>query len=248
MRHHNRFSINQQNARPNSVINRDSSNQHIFKRKVIPGEKTIAETISSSMTSSNPFFNESVLPTSNVAIFGDSLVNFNRKTKYNTNCSLNNGSARFKYFPGATSKDLLHYVDATLQDNLFKVAVIYIGIIDTVNNKNSLNTDHMLENIKNIARKYKRYGIQKVLILGLLTTNRLAQDVIEEVDKLIKIMCNIEGYCYVNNNITRANLFKDSLHLLDTGKQILADNFAFNVNRNFLMSRTFHPNVQLTAV
>ena len=169
MRHHNRFSINQQNARPNSCINRDSSNQHIFKSKVIPGEKTFAETMSSSMTSSNPTFNESILPTSNVVIFGDSLVNFNRKTKYNINRSLNNESARFKYFPGATSKDLLHYVDTTLQDNLFEVAVIHIGINDIVNNKNYLNTDHMLENIKNIARKCKRYGIQKVLISGLLT-------------------------------------------------------------------------------
>ena len=81
MRHHNRFSINQLNARPNSVINRGSSNQHKFNRKVIPGEKTFAETMSSSMTSSNPTFNESILPTSNVVIFGDSLVNFNRKTK-----------------------------------------------------------------------------------------------------------------------------------------------------------------------
>ena len=200
------------------------------------------------MTSSNPTFNESILSTSNVVIFEVSLVNFNRKGKYNINRSLNNGSARFKYFPGATSKDLLHYVDTTLQDNLFEVALIHIGINDIVNNKKFLNTDHMLENIKNIARKCKKYGIQKVLIFGL-TTNRLAQDVIEEVNKLIKNMCNIEGYCYVNNdNITRANLFKDGLHLLDTGKQILADNFVFNVNRNFLMSRTFHPNVHLTAV
>ena len=77
MRHHHRFSINQQNTRPNSVINRDSSNQHIFNRKVIPGEKTFAEIMSSSMTSSNPTFNESILPTNNAEIFGDSLVNFN---------------------------------------------------------------------------------------------------------------------------------------------------------------------------
>ena len=143
MWHHNRFSINKQNTKPNSVINRDFSNQHIFKRKVIPGEKSFAETMSSSMTSSNPTFNESILPTSNVVIFGDSLVNFNRKTKYNIHRSLNNGSARFKYFPGATSKDLLHYVDTTLQDNLFEVAVIHIGINDIVNNKNYLNKDHM---------------------------------------------------------------------------------------------------------
>ena len=60
----------------------------------------------------------------------------------------------------------------------------------------------------------ERYGIQKVLISGLLTTNRLAQDFIENVNKLIKNMCNIEGYCYKNNGaITRANLFKDGLHL-----------------------------------
>ena len=112
-----------------------------------------------------------------------------------------------------------------------------------------MNTDHILQNIKNIAQKCKRSGIQKVLISWLLTANRLAQDLIEEVNKLIKNMCNIEGYCCVNNdNITRANLFKDGLHLLDTGKQILADNFVFNVNRNFLMSRKFHPNVHLTAV
>ena len=184
MWHHNRFSINKQNTKPNSVINRDFSNQHIFKRKVIPGEKSFAETMSSSMTSSNPTFNESILPTSNVVIFGDSLVNFNRKTKYNINRSLNNGSAGFKYFSGATSKDLLHYVDTPLQDNLFEVAVIHIGFNDIANNKNSLNTDHILENIKNIARKCKRYGIQKVLISRLLTTNRLAQDVIEEVNKI----------------------------------------------------------------
>ena len=170
-------------------------------------------------------------------------------SKYLFQLGFDNGSARFNYFPGATSKDLLHYVDATLQDNLFDEAVIHIGINDIVNNKNSLNTGHMLQNIKNIALKCKRYGIQKVLISGLLTTNRLAQDVIEEVNKLIKNMCNIEGYCYVNNdNITRANLFKDGLHLLDTGKQILADNFVFNVNRKFLISRTFHPNVLLITV
>ena len=42
MRHHNRFSINQQNSGLNSVINRDSSNHHILNRKVIPGEKNVS--------------------------------------------------------------------------------------------------------------------------------------------------------------------------------------------------------------
>ena len=77
---------------------------------------------------------------------------------------------------------------------------------------------------------------------GVINTNRLAQDFIEEVNKLIENMCYIEGYMYENNdNITRVNLFKDDLHFLDAGKQFLADNFVFNVNRNLLMSGTFHP-------
>ena len=51
---HNRFRINQQNARPISVINRDPSNQNLFNRNVIPGEKMYAETMPSSITLSNP--------------------------------------------------------------------------------------------------------------------------------------------------------------------------------------------------
>ena len=176
MRDQNRFSINQQNARPNSVLNRDSSNQHIFNRKVVPREKRFTETLSSSMASSNPTFDELILSASKVVIFGNSLVNYNRKTKYNINRSLNNGSARFKYFPGGTFQDLLHYVDTTLQDNLFEVAVIHIGINDFVNNKNSFNTDHMLENVKNFRRKFKMYDIRTVLISGLLITNCLEQE------------------------------------------------------------------------
>ena len=45
--------------------------------------------MSSSMTSSNPTFNKLILPTSNVLIFGDSLVNFDRKIKHSINRSLN---------------------------------------------------------------------------------------------------------------------------------------------------------------
>ena len=96
MWHHNRFSINQQNARPNSVINRDSSNQHIFNSKVVPRGKTFEGPFSSSMASSSQTFNELILPVSKVVIFGDSLVNYNRKNKYNINRSLNNGGTRSK--------------------------------------------------------------------------------------------------------------------------------------------------------
>ena len=42
-----------------------------------------------------------------VVIFGVSIVNFNKLFKYKINTALPGGRARFRHFPGATSKDLL---------------------------------------------------------------------------------------------------------------------------------------------
>ena len=44
--------------------------------------------------------------------------------------TLGPGQARFKHFPGASSKDLLHYIDATLEEQNFEAAIIHIGIND----------------------------------------------------------------------------------------------------------------------
>ena len=82
----------------------------------------------------------------------------------------------------------------------------------------------------------------------MLQTTRVTEDVIGKVNELVKDICKVERCFYVSNDkITHANLFKDGLHLLDNGKQTLANNFLFNVNRNFLTRRTFHPNVHLTV-
>ena len=44
----------------------------------------------------------------NVAIFGDSIVNFNGQIEYNINKGLQSGRARFNYFLSATSKPSWH--------------------------------------------------------------------------------------------------------------------------------------------
>ena len=60
--------------------------------------------------------------------------------KYNINRALTNGRARFKYFRGATSKELLHYIDATLKHEInFEVAVIHVGVNDQMNSNESVD-------------------------------------------------------------------------------------------------------------
>ena len=102
----------------------------------IPGNKSYAQA---------PVPSNSARTSKNIVIFGDSIVNFSTKLTYNINGALTNGRARFKYFPGATSTKLLHYIDATLEESNSEVAVIHVGVNDLLNSNYSV--DKLLENI-----------------------------------------------------------------------------------------------------
>ena len=115
------------NIRPSPVVNNNPENQDLFIRN-IPGNKSYAQATVPSNSAR----------TSNKVIFRDSIVNVSTKFKYNINGALSNERARFKYFPGATSKELMHYFDATLKGSDFQVAVIHVGINDLMNNNKSL--------------------------------------------------------------------------------------------------------------
>ena len=84
--------------------------------------------------SGNKSYSQATVPSNrartsnNVVIFGDSIVNFSNKLTGNINRTLSNGRTRFKYFLGATSKELLHYIDTTLEESNFQVAVIHVGV------------------------------------------------------------------------------------------------------------------------
>ena len=82
--------------------------------------------------------------------------------KYNINRALTKGRARFKYSPGATSKELLHYIDATLKESNFEVAVIPVGVKDLMKSNDSV--DKLLKNIYSMAEKCKSSGVKKIVI------------------------------------------------------------------------------------
>ena len=165
----------------------------------------------------------------NVAIFGDIIVTFSTKLKYNINRALTNGRARFKYFPGATSKELLHYIDATLEESNFEVAVIHVGVNDLMNSNDSV--DKLLKDIYSMGEKCKSSGVKKVFISGIVKNDRINDFIIQEVNRKIHDDCQKEIHSFIiNDGIGSNDIFKDGLRLLDSGKQSLADNFIFNIN------------------
>ena len=74
----------------------------------------------------------------------------------------------------------------------------------------------------------------------MLQTTRITEDVIRKVNELIKDICKVERF-FMFLMITHANLFKDGLHLLDNGKQILTNSFVLDVNRNFFNASHISP-------
>ena len=65
--------------------------------------------------------------TNNIAILRYSIISFNRGIKFKFNKTLRSGRARFKHFLGASSKDLLQYIDPTLEEQNFEVTLIHTG-------------------------------------------------------------------------------------------------------------------------
>ena len=70
------------------------------------------------------------------------------------NLYINNGNAQICNFPGATSKQLRHYMEVNLDNNIDSV-LIHVGI------KNMLNSDsnisRLLVNIKDIVNKRRNF-------------------------------------------------------------------------------------------
>ena len=122
----------------------------------------------------------------NAVVLGYSIVNFSTKLKYNINRALTNGRARFKYFPGATSKELLHYIDATLE-----VTVIHVRVNDLLNSNNSV--DKLLKNIYSIAEKCKSSGVKNVFISAMVKNNRNNNSIIQEINRKIYDDCQKEN-------------------------------------------------------
>ena len=58
---------------------------------------------------------------------------------------------------------------------------------------------------------------------------------------MISNFCNTNGLYYIDNRSIRADgLYKDSLHLLDKGKIILAENSITSLNQKFLTTHIHH--------
>ena len=96
-----------------------------------------------------------------------------------------------------------------------------------------------MSNIHKIIEKCKRVGAWNIFASGLVYTTRVSLSVLERVLILISNYCRENACFYTDNrNIREFCLCKDGLHLLESGKKILASIFTVNLNKFFRETHT----------
>ena len=67
-------------------------------------------------------------------------------------------------FPGASSNEILHYIDVHLKEKLIDTVIIHVGVNDLVNGNSQLKVNQLVENIKKITEKCVSFGVKKICI------------------------------------------------------------------------------------
>ena len=179
----------------------------------------------------------------NIIIFSESKANFDRYTKAKINNSNQSGRERFQNFPGATSGELLHYMDPTLAEGNYDTAIVHVGINDIINDDGSTKVENLVLNLENIAIKLKKYGIKNVCLSSLVFKTRVYLPLSNQVNKCILDICKAHNISFINNDNIN-DIYSDGLHLLLSDKFLLSNNFIENI-KNFLEMYTHHPHVPI---
>ena len=77
----------------------------------------------------------------------------------------------------------------------------------------------------------QHYNIGKVYVSSMLPSTRTSFD-IGQINEVVKYLCHKNNFLFIDHqNITSNDLLVDGIHLIYSGKAILARDFAEKVNK-----------------
>ena len=145
--------------RPTSpVFGNHLTDENQSKLPIGSAKKAYRETVRLSPNSSN-----TLIFTAKGIAKGIRMCEFNRFIK--------NSKAKMFSFPGASSHQMLHYLDEHLEDRQINTVVIHVGINDILRDSSQSSIDGLLQNIKNVFKMYKIW-CEKYLYFGTSLYNQ----------------------------------------------------------------------------
>ena len=113
-------------------------------------------------------------------VFGNSIIRGIRVRDFTQ--QVKNDYAKFKSFPGCNSKEILHYIEPTLETGFYDNVILHVGVNDLLNDKLSRSTDNLMSNLVNIVNKCKSFGVMDLFLSGIDFNKRIPYTVIKKVN------------------------------------------------------------------
>ena len=147
-----------------------------------------------------------------------------------------------RYQPSSTITSYGHL--RTLTDtyghlkNIADAAIIHFGINDILRSKDSNDLNDLPENVIKVGKICQNHNIGKIFISGITPSTRANVD-ISNINKKIGELCKKNNFEFIEHpQITTDYPWHDGIHLQDTGKSLLGQNFINRVSR-FLCKNDF---------
>ena len=67
---------------------------------------------------------------------------------------------------------------------------------DVLNNQSHDQTTQLMCNLRKICAKCKSYGVKHVFVSGLLYTSKIKENLLVDINRMIKEFCMSDGYEY----------------------------------------------------
>jgi lysophospholipase L1-like esterase len=204
--------------RPNPVVSAFPERNITFRRgNTVPGNSTYSEVVKN---------------IKRVTVFSDSIARGIRKREFNS--FLKSHSANFHAFPGTTARQLAYHMIPYISEEAPDVAILHVGTnnLSPGLNKPQQTATEIANEIIRIGDTCKKYGVNDILISSLtIRKNFSLRKRVAEINNILQEKCTERGYVYIDNsNVIYDHLWDDGIHLVESGKAVLANNFIFAVN------------------
>ena len=169
----------------------------------------------------NTNYADNVKKGKNFTILGDSIIGGIKRNEMNKHSK---GNIYLETFRGAKCKDMLSYVQPTLDREKSDEIIIPVGTHD-VSAKRKKPSD-IADSFISVGKMCRDTGVRNVMIFSLVhRKSPRHQAKINKVNDVLRDLCAIDGFIFIDNtNLSDCDICEDLLHLSYSGICKLANN------------------------
>ena len=148
------------------------------------------------------------------------------------NSCINGANVQLKPFPGCKAMQWDHHTIPILQEQYYDAAAgIHVGINDLLNSLSKKSVDEICDDIIKIALRCRSYNIATIFTSSIAYSTKVNLQLIHNLNGLLYNACTKYGFHFVDKSaVSKCDFRKDGIHLLETGKIIIANNFISSIN------------------